>query len=147
MGSHTGFFRKVLKDPSKQCLLHSDIWSNNIMFAREGVKLIDWQYITVGDPMFDLGFVIAFSINDFTTERYLSLCEAYFKEFNSKLEQLGGQAYFSDKADFERQSVEVGLRSALYWGIFWGDVTVSYAEFGERLKNLLRATEHMWNKQ
>jgi thiamine kinase-like enzyme len=39
-------------------LVHGDFFSANILPSAEGLRIIDWETFGVGDPMWDLGFLI-----------------------------------------------------------------------------------------
>lgn len=44
--------------PTRECLCHNDLVAGNILEVNEGIKLIDWEYAGLGDPLFDLALVI-----------------------------------------------------------------------------------------
>jgi aminoglycoside phosphotransferase (APT) family kinase protein len=45
--------------PSRErTLVHGDFFSANLVPTRDGVRVIDWETIGLGDPMWDLGFLV-----------------------------------------------------------------------------------------
>lgn len=44
--------------PARQTLVHGDYFSANILPQQEGIVVIDWETLGIGDPMWDLGFLI-----------------------------------------------------------------------------------------
>ena len=43
---------------SMEALVHGDYFSKNIIPTRDGIYIIDWDLLALGDPMWDLGFLI-----------------------------------------------------------------------------------------
>jgi aminoglycoside phosphotransferase (APT) family kinase protein len=41
-----------------ETLVHGDYFSSNILLDENGIKVIDWDLLSLGDPMWDLGFLI-----------------------------------------------------------------------------------------
>lgn len=39
-------------------IVHGDYFSSNILLDESGIKVIDWDLLSFGDPMWDLGFLI-----------------------------------------------------------------------------------------
>ncbi len=44
--------------PDLETLVHGDFFSVNILFGENGLSIIDWDLLSIGDPMWDLGFLI-----------------------------------------------------------------------------------------
>lgn len=41
-----------------ETIVHGDYFSSNILLDESGIKIIDWDLLSLGDPMWDLGFLI-----------------------------------------------------------------------------------------
>ena len=41
-----------------EALVHGDYFSGNLLASEEGLKIVDWDYLALGDPMWDLGFLV-----------------------------------------------------------------------------------------
>lgn len=41
-----------------ETIVHGDYFSSNILLDERGIKVIDWDLLSLGDPMWDLGFLI-----------------------------------------------------------------------------------------
>ncbi|WAC56632.1 oxidoreductase family protein [Gordonia sp. SL306] len=51
------------RDPRRFALIHGDLRIDNILFGPDGsVTIVDWQTITVGNPMRDIAFLLATSL-------------------------------------------------------------------------------------
>jgi thiamine kinase len=49
-----------LKKSSISCLCHNDVIHLNVIEGADGLKLIDWEYAGVGEPLFDLASVCVY---------------------------------------------------------------------------------------
>ena len=57
-------FETISKYPNEYVLCHSDLNSQNILFIKNKVKLIDWEYAGVMDRYFDFAsIIIEFNLN------------------------------------------------------------------------------------
>jgi aminoglycoside phosphotransferase (APT) family kinase protein len=45
-------------DPSGDALVHFDVWSANVCFARRGAVLVDWGAASIGNRWFDVAFAL-----------------------------------------------------------------------------------------
>lgn len=77
-------------------LNHGDLWDNNLLFKYDqsnnvtGVKLLDFQNTKFASPVVDLFYLIWTSASEeVRRDNQRDLYEAYVKELNSSLEQLG----------------------------------------------------------
>lgn len=43
---------------SKRTLVHGDYFSKNIIPTKGGIYIVDWDLLAMGDPMWDLGFLV-----------------------------------------------------------------------------------------
>lgn len=41
-----------------EALVHGDYFSGNVLASEEGLKIVDWDCLALGDPMWDLGFLV-----------------------------------------------------------------------------------------
>lgn len=54
----------LVRTPSVYALIHGDLRADNIMFGPGGeVTIVDWQAITVGNPLRDIAFLLATSLD------------------------------------------------------------------------------------
>ena len=44
--------------PRRQTLVHGDYFSANLLLGPDGLRVIDWEMAALGDPMWDLAFLI-----------------------------------------------------------------------------------------
>ncbi len=63
-------------------LAHGDLWSNNLLFDREGrVVVIDWQWCTIGFALQDLSFLMYSSVNSTVLQNHEEqILRMYFDE-------------------------------------------------------------------
>jgi aminoglycoside phosphotransferase (APT) family kinase protein len=40
------------------CLVHGDYFSANLLSTKDGLVIVDWETLAVGDPMGDLGWLV-----------------------------------------------------------------------------------------
>ncbi|KAG5889700.1 hypothetical protein JTB14_029730 [Gonioctena quinquepunctata] len=84
-------YSKIMKyDGRHEVLLHGDCWSNNFMFKTDetgnvtDIRLIDFQMIRKGTPVFDLSYCFYSS----ASEEALGELDFYLKVYHSSLSQL-----------------------------------------------------------
>ena len=41
-----------------EALVHGDYFSGNLLAGDAGLKIVDWDLLALGDPMWDLGFLV-----------------------------------------------------------------------------------------
>ena len=78
-------------DVESPSLIHVDLWCNNIMFndSKEMV-FIDFQFLTQGDPMFDLGISILLNTNFVNDKKIIKqLLRVYQETSNNTMKRLG----------------------------------------------------------
>ena len=78
-------------DVESPSLIHVDLWCNNIMFndSKEMV-FIDFQFLTQGDPMFDLGISILLNTNFVNDKKIIRhLLRVYQETSNNTMQRLG----------------------------------------------------------
>lgn len=68
---------RELSKGSTPCLCHNDVHHLNIVDGNDGLKLIDWEYAGIGEPLFDLASVCVYHRYPRSQrERLLSACAA-----------------------------------------------------------------------
>ena len=67
---------EMLQEDSRRCLFHNDVHAMNIVNAGEsGLRLIDWEYAGLGQPLFDLASLCMYHRYD--GEQRVQLLTAY----------------------------------------------------------------------
>lgn len=67
---------ELLQQNSSARLCHNDVHALNVVDAREGgLRLIDWEYAGLGEPMFDLASICVY--HDYDKDRRMRLLRAY----------------------------------------------------------------------
>ena len=118
------------------CLCHIDAVQDNFIFTKEGVKMIDWEYAGMADPLLDIAMGAIYSYMDFSEAK--AFLEDYLwaaKEEN--LEQpllLGGRT----KEELEKQLVAYMGLSGLLWSLWCAYKMRKGQEFGEYSLKMLR---------
>jgi len=51
------------------CLCHIDAVQDNFIFTKEGVKMIDWEYAGMADPLLDIAMGAIYSYMSFDTAK------------------------------------------------------------------------------
>lgn len=74
---------KIIDDMDKATPMHGDMWSQNLIWNKEEMFIIDWEYATLGDIHFDLAYIIlSFRMNK---EDEILFLEKYFDYEESRL--------------------------------------------------------------
>lgn len=84
-----GVFTEWRAGPEASCICHNDLLHSNIVDGA-GVLFIDWEYASVGDPMFDLA-VLALH-HGFEERISRHLLKTYFGATDARLEQRFAQS-------------------------------------------------------
>jgi thiamine kinase-like enzyme len=55
----------LINDYQPSCFCHNDLNPSNLLVAKDGhLKIIDWEYASIGDPLFDLaGLIVTHQLN------------------------------------------------------------------------------------
>ncbi len=64
LASVAGWLEKNLPGDFRPGVIHGDFHASNVMFSNEGPELaalVDWELSTIGDPLLDLGWLLATS--------------------------------------------------------------------------------------
>ena len=125
------------------------------------LRILDLQFLSSGDPVFDLGIIIFFNSNeDYGAEpdRLYQLLELYHSTFNNTLEQLGcgsSKGTFNSLKERYKYYIEhdqeiyyvlfrffsVGVKGAILFGLLNYDIMIIYEKLIERFSNLMRLKE------
>lgn len=73
--------------PDSKTLVHGDYFSANILPVTEGLRIIDWETLGWGDPMWDLGFLVGADRN-LPDDEVRATIDAYAREATVHAEQL-----------------------------------------------------------
>ena len=108
--TNTRFAQLALVDRPKRAncstLVHGDLWLNNVLFDRESAEsnvagdrvcaLIDFQTVFIGNPLYDLAYMLASSTNaEVRREHSRALVDRYYDALVSALKSHGQSARFS----------------------------------------------------
>lgn len=77
--------RYYKKQPHKYCLCHFDLNPDNFLISKNGnIRLLDWEYAGMNDPLFDLAGWIVYK--QYTDEQINKLIEGYLEHSPSENE-------------------------------------------------------------
>ena len=118
------------------CLCHIDAVQDNFIFTKEGVKMIDWEYAGMADPLLDIAMGAIYSYMDF--EEAKALLEDYF--FAIKEEKVENPLILCgrDKEDLEKLLIAYMGLSGLLWSLWCAYKMLKGQEFGEYSLRMLR---------
>lgn len=103
------YHRQFDTESAWSCCIHSDLWTNNIMFKKSGddiedVKLVDFQIYFMTSALRDvLFFLLTSPKTELMKEKFEELLEFYRKSLISVLDDLGVESDFASKEAFEQQ--------------------------------------------
>ena len=136
---------ELMADDRHKCLVHGDFWTTNIMYRKDGrCKLIDFQFVTCGDPMFDIGLVLLFNSNiEEVKDHFDNLLRHYYMTFNSiaaSLDRDGKvpmpwKSFDELKASFESE----GYLSSLRFSLINSLLLDKYPGLGPRIDFIMEA--------
>ncbi|MFE3170618.1 phosphotransferase family protein [Amycolatopsis sp. NPDC059090] len=55
----SGHLAELHRKWAPRSLVHFDLRDDNVLFATNGLRIIDWEFACVGDPAYDVGYLIA----------------------------------------------------------------------------------------
>ncbi len=122
---------------SKQCLVHRDLQSQNVMLRDEEPFLIDFQGMRLGSPFYDLGSLLCDPYVDFDDREREELLSFYYQLLRG-FDQDGFRMYFWE-ASAQRLMQALGAYGFL--GITKG-LTDFLGHIPGALRNLHRAASH-----
>jgi len=103
------YLREEAKPVSTLC--HGDFWSNNILFTYEEDKpdiptslvIIDYQLINVGNPCYDLVYLIYLNTDLAFRDQYLKTClKLYYDQFSTYFDDHLVYSFEDFLQDFDR---------------------------------------------
>lgn len=103
------YHRQFDTESAWSCCIHSDLWTNNMMFKKSGdkiedVKLVDFQIYFMASALRDvLFFLLTSTKNEVMKEHFEELLEFYRKSLVSVLNELGVESDFAGKEEFQEQ--------------------------------------------
>ena len=118
------------------CLCHIDAVQDNFIFTKEGVKMIDWEYAGMADPLLDIAMGAIYSYMDFEEAKqflkdYLQVAKAEGKEKPLILSR-------RTEADLEKLLIAYMGLSGLLWSLWCAYKMRKGQEFGEYSLKMLR---------
>ena len=115
------------------CLCHIDAVQDNFLFTEEGVKMIDWEYAGMADPLLDIAMAGIYAYFSFAE------CETLLKEYQEGEMPPESMQWNADKEEEMRCILEayMGL-SGLLWSL-WSVYKMAMGEqFGDYSLKMLR---------
>ena len=118
------------------CLCHIDAVQDNFIFTKEGVKMIDWEYAGMADPLLDIAMGAIYSYMDFEEAKqflkdYLQVAKAEGKEKPLILSR-------RTEEDLEKLLIAYMGLSGLLWSLWCAYKMRKGQEFGEYSLKMLR---------
>lgn len=118
------------------CLCHIDAVQDNFIFTKEGVKMIDWEYAGMADPLLDIAMGAIYSYMDFEEAKqflkdYLQVAKAEGEEKPLILSR-------RTEADLEKLLIAYMGLSGLLWSLWCAYKMRKGQEFGEYSLKMLR---------
>lgn len=75
-------------DVEKRCLVHGDFRLDNMLFdvrgGREPIAVLDWQTVTIGNPMNDVGYFLGCGIGQLGLDHEDELLDFYYDEMAAR---------------------------------------------------------------
>ena len=126
----------VEKSDSPLCLCHIDAVQDNFIFTKEGVKMIDWEYAGMADPLLDIAMGAIYSYMSFDTaklflEDYLWAADV---EGVKKPLLLGARS----KVELDKLLIAYMGLSGLLWSLWCAYKMKNGQEFGEYSLKMFR---------
>ncbi len=90
--------------PRYRTLVHGDYFSANLLPRPEGICVLDWETFGLGDPMWDLGFLIG-ADRDLPTDEIVATIEAYSSDSPLDRLQLDWHVRSWEQSWIERDAV------------------------------------------
>ena len=118
------------------CLCHIDAVQDNFIFTKEGVKMIDWEYAGMADPLLDIAMGAIYSYMDFEEAKqflkdYLQVAKAEGEEKPLILSR-------RTEAELEKLLIAYMGLSGLLWSLWCAYKMRKGQEFGEYSLKMLR---------
>ena len=109
------YFRR---DPDIQCLVHGDFRLDNMLFdirgGSEHIAILDWQTVTIGKAMTDIGYFLGCGIGQLGLDHEEELLDIYLAEMAAK----GVHLTRTDIAEDYRLGILHGVSTAVFSAAF-----------------------------
>ena len=106
------------QDSGVQCLVHGDFRLDNMLFdirgGEEPIAILDWQTVTVGKAMTDVGYFLGCGIGQLGLDHEDELLELYFAEMAARDVRLTREETLPDY----RKGILHGLSTAVFSAAF-----------------------------
>ena len=124
------------KNASPLCLCHIDAVQDNFIFTKEGVKMIDWEYAGMADPLLDIAMGAIYSYMDFQEAKGLLEDYLFIAEEEKVAEPL--LLHGRTKKELEKLLIAYMGLSGLLWSLWCAYKMRKGQEFGEYSLKMLR---------
>lgn len=121
---------------SPSCLCHIDAVQDNFIFTKEGVKIIDWEYAGMADPLLDIAMGAIYSYMDFTEAK--GLLEDYLQAAQEEKVERPLLLQGRSKEKMEKLLIAYMGLSGLLWSLWCAYKMQKGQEFGEYSLKMLR---------
>ena len=118
------------------CLCHIDAVQDNFIFTKEGVKMIDWEYAGMADPLLDIAMGAIYSYMDFQEAK--SLLEDYLLAAEGEKVAEPLLLHGRTKEQLEKLLIAYMGLSGLLWSLWCAYKMRKGQEFGEYSLKMLR---------
>ncbi|EDL50214.1 hypothetical protein ED21_27123 [Erythrobacter sp. SD-21] len=109
------YFRR---DPDHQCLVHGDFRLDNMLFDIRGdsepIAILDWQTVTIGKAMTDIGYFLGCGIGQLGLDHEEELLDLYLAEMAAR----GVRLTRADIAEDYRLGILHGVSTAVFSAAF-----------------------------
>ena len=80
--------RYFIRDGKPECLVHGDFRLDNMLFdvrgGEEPIAVLDWQTVTIGHPMNDVGYFLGCGIGQLGLDHEIPLLDLYYAEMAAR---------------------------------------------------------------
>ena len=121
---------------SPSCLCHIDAVQDNFIFTEEGVKMIDWEYAGMADPLLDIAMGAIYSYMDFKKAK--GLLEDYLQVAQEEIVERPLLLQGRSKEEIEKLLIAYMGLSGLLWSLWCVYKMQKGQEFGEYSLKMLR---------
>lgn len=140
-------FATLVQRKDGDVVIHGDIWANNYLFSKsddQNCFMVDWQFTTTGNPLFDLGPVAFLSMNPNETEANLdTILKSYYNHFKETCLNLGVKSedlLWDSFERFEKEAKQVGLYITFVWSVISYEVVKMYPALRQRYLWVLKTS-------
>ena len=121
------------------CLIHCDLWCNNIMSSESELMFLDWQFLSQGDNMFDLGMTILHNTNFAGNTTIINeLLSCYYNTFNATIIKMRGNGDNETFDEFSQRFYTDGVKSAFVIGAIIDEGFLNYETLVDRVYNMAK---------